>query len=220
MWYTMRLVWKLALSLAVAGTLLPTAATAAKPKTTITAAGAAAAERALIRPGDLGAGWSSGAKAPMAESLGCDTGAKLPAGVVEIGAADTPTFEQSGSGPFVSQAAFVYRTPGEALVLWRRVAGPAALSCLAKSAVSGGGQGVRLKVLGHQRLTRTVHGTRSSGYRIVVDLRTTAQEVKAYVDIVLLGRGALVSSLSFAAFSKPVPASLELATARAVASRL
>ena len=53
--------------------------------------------RALLGARDLGAGWSEGTKAPKAESLGCGAGAKLPVGVVEIGAADTPTFEQSGS---------------------------------------------------------------------------------------------------------------------------
>jgi hypothetical protein len=218
--YAMRLVWRLAAVLGVAAALVSAATAGTKPKTTITPAGTAAAQRALLPARDLGAGWTEGAKALKTESLGCGTGTKLPVGVVEIGTADSATFEQSGSGPFISQAVFVYQTPAEAFVLWQGVAGPAVLSCLAQSALSGGGQGVGLEVLQRQRLWRPAPGTRSSAYRIVVQVQTTAQKVRAYIDVVLLGRGAAVTSLSFAGFSEPMAASLELATARAAASRL
>jgi len=208
--------------LAVAAVLAPMAGAATKPKptTTITAAGTAAAQRALIGLAELGPGWSTGAKAPKAESPGCGSDAGTPAGAVEIGAAATPTFEDGSSGPFVSQAAFVYRTGVQALAVWKRVSGAAELSCLARSVASGGAKGVRFEVLERQGLSRPAPGTRSSAYRVVLKATAQAQAVSAYVDVVLLGRGATVTALSFAGYQQPVAASLELALAREVARRL
>ena len=202
--------------------LVPAAASAAKskPKTTHTTAGTAAAEHALIGTNDLGPGWVAGTASTKAESLSCGGTSAAVAGVVEIGAAASPTFRASGSGPFVSQAAFVYGSDSQAAALWEHVAGAKVLACLAKSVAGGGVKGISFTVLHHEELSRPAGGARSSAYRVVVQAKTKAQKVTAYVDMLLLGRGDAVTALSFASFTQPVDTGLELSLARVVAGRL
>jgi hypothetical protein len=207
---------------AAACLLAPAAASAAKskPKTTHTTAGTAAAERALIGTSDLGPGWVAGTAATSDESLSCGGTSSAVAGVVEIGAAASPTFRESESGPFVSQAAFVYGSDSEADALWEHVAGAKVLACLAKSVAGGGAKGISFTVLRHQELSRPTGDARSSAYRVIVQAKTKAQKVTAYVDMLLLGRGDAVTALSFASFSQPVDTALELSLARVAAGRL
>jgi hypothetical protein len=204
---------------ALAAVLVPAAAGATKPKTTHTAAGIAAAQHALLGVGDLGAGWKAGAAGGKPQALACGD-AKPVAGVVETGAAASPTFRESATGPFVSQAAFVYGTEAQAEALWRQVAGSKVLSCLAQSFVDAGVKGVSFVVLRHQLLSRPAAGAHSSAYRVVVQARAKAQKVRAYVDMVLLGRGNAVTALSFASFTQPADTALELSLARVIAGRL
>lgn len=206
---------------AIAGAVLASVAAAAtKPKTTHTAVGMAAAQHALILTVDLGAGWTAGPATAKPESLSCGKASSTTPGVVEIGSAASPTFRASASGPFVSQAAFVYGTASEATTLWRRVAGPSALACLATSVADGGAKGVRFSVVRRQPLSRSAAGIRSSAYRVIVRAVTKQQKVTAYVDMVLLRRGAALTALSFAGFSQPVATSTELSVVRLVAGRL
>lgn len=221
----MALVRKLVAVAFAGAALVPVAAaatkpTAAKPKSTHTEAGMAAAQRALIVTGDLGLGWTAGPANVKPESLGCGQTSSTVAGVVEIGSAASPTFQESASGPFVSQAAFVYGTPKQATALWQRAAGPSVLACLAESVAGGGAQGVRFSVVRRQPLARPAAGARSSAYRVIVRVVTKQQQVTAYVDMVLLGRGAALTALSFASFSQPVATGVERSAVRAAAGRL
>jgi hypothetical protein len=166
---------------------------------------------------DLGADWAAGATGGL-ERLGCsDT---VPATIVEIGTASSPTFEESSTGPFVSQAAFVYKTTAQAHRMWSMVAGPTTASCLAKSVAGAGAKGVRFEIVHRGRISRPAAGVGSYGYRVTLREVTKDQRVNAYVDLVLLERGSTLTALSFAGFAEPVPTSLELAAAHAAAARL
>jgi hypothetical protein len=215
----MRVVRRLVVAVMVASFVTPAAIASPKPKTTHTAAGSAAAQHALIASGDLGPGWTAGATPAKPDKLTCGETPSL-AGVVETGAAVSPTFRAGASGPFVSQAAFVYGTASQAAALWRHVAGPNVLACLARSVADGGAKGVRFAVLRREPLSRPAAGARSSAFRVIVQAKTKAQKVTAYVDMVLLGRGNAVTALSFASFTEPVDTTLELSLARIVARRL
>ena len=102
-----------------------------------TAAGTAAARRSLLRLADLGTGWSAGATPKKIGKLTCGSAPPTLAGVVETGSAITQTYRESSSGPFLSQATFIYGGAAEAARFWQHVSGPAALSCLAKGVAGG-----------------------------------------------------------------------------------
>jgi hypothetical protein len=204
-----------ALSLALA-----VAAVAAPPSGVHhTAAGTAAARHALIRASDLGAGWTKGATPKTVGALTCAGTARGVAGVVETGSAVSPTYRQSTSGPFLSQATYVYRSAGEASLFWQRVAGRTALACLAKNVAGGSTKDVSFHVV-HSTPLPAPAGKGSAAYRIVGNATTSLQKVKVYVDVALVLRGASISELSWSSFAAPVATSLERRVARAAAARL
>jgi hypothetical protein len=213
-----------ALLLAAAALAAPGAGAANAPakkkvKTTHTAAGMAAAARAVLGAADLGPGWTAGKAGAADASLECGSAAP-PKGIVETGKAVSPTFSESSSGPFVSQAVFVYASAPEAQQVWQQTAGKAALACLARSVAGGSSKGIRFTVLHEQTLARPAVGDRSAAYRVVARVHATAQTIPAYVDLVLVGRGDALTEISYSAFSTPVGRAVELAVAQALARRL
>jgi hypothetical protein len=200
----------------------PVAAAAAKPPVaagTHTAAGMAAARRAVLALEDLGPGWKAGTAGPATSSLGCG-GATSGPGVVETGKAVSPTFSRSAAGPFVSQAVFVYGSAAQAQQVWQQTVGKPALTCLARSVTGGSTKDVKFTILHALTLPAPGAGTRSAAYRIVASAHSKLQTVSAYVDLVLVGRGDAVTEISYSGFSQPIDRSLELSVARALATRL
>jgi len=184
-----------------------------------TVAGTAAAQRALLRAADLGAGWSKGATPKKIGKLTCGSAPPTLAGVIEIGSAITPTYRQSSSGPFFSQATYVYATKAEAALFWQHVSGRAALSCLTKGVAGGSTKDVSFRVT-HQGQLPAPAGTSSAAYRVEGQAKTTLQKVAVYVDVELVQRGNAITELSWSSFSTPVEPSLERALARTAATRL
>jgi hypothetical protein len=184
-----------------------------------TVAGGAAARRALLRASDLGSGWSKGATPKKIGKLTCGTAAPTLAGVLEIGSAITPTYRQSSSGPFLSQATYVYGSPAEAALFWQHISGPAALACLAKGVAGGSTKDVSFRVT-HQQALPAPAGKQSAAYRVVGQAKTSLQKVAVYVDVVLVQRGNAISEISWSSFSAPVAARVEQGIARTAATRL
>jgi hypothetical protein len=189
-----------------------------KQKTTHTTGGTAAAARAVLAVGDLGAGWAAGKPGAQDQDVSC--GSAPPNGVVETGKAVSPTFHQSSAGPFVSQVVFVYATAAQAKQVWQQAAGKAALSCLSQSVSSGSTKDIRFTVLHRQTLAPPAAGKRSAAYRVVASAHTTAQTIPAYIDLVLVNQGNAVTEIFYSGFSEPLGRSFEARTARAVARRL
>jgi hypothetical protein len=186
-----------------------------------TAAGTAAAQRALLLHADLGAPWTAGATPKKVGALSCDVPTEQ-AGVAEIGAAVSPTYRESAAGPFLSQSVFVYDSSAAASRFYQDFARPSALDCLSRSVTSGGGaaQGVVFTVSKRQALPAPKLGVTAAVYRVVGRAVVKEQRVAIYVDVVLLQRGSNISQLNFSSFSASVAAADELRIARAAASRL
>lgn len=183
-----------------------------------TPAGMAAARHALVARADLGAGWTAGTTPKSAGSLACTAPTSL-AGVLETGAAVSPVFRASASGPFVSGTAFVYDSAAGAARFFTRIAKPNALPCLAKSLTSGKStSGVVFTVIRRQTLPAPMAG--AAAYRVVGRATVSAQKVTVYADVVLVQRGSAIEELSFGSFSAAVPAATEARIARAAAARL
>jgi hypothetical protein len=185
-----------------------------------TPGGMTAAHRSLAARVDLGPGWKAGPTPKKPGALACRTPTSLK-GVVETGAAVSPTYSASGSGPFVSGSAFVYDTAAGAARFFAQIAKPNALPCLAQSLATGKStSGVTFTVTGRQTLAAPRVGVSAAAYRVVGRATITAQKVTVYADVILLQRGSTIAELTFASFSTPVPPTTETRIARAAASRL
>lgn len=186
-----------------------------------TASGTALAASALLRRSDFGRGWRVTAP-PLrsAPALTCPRFHPPTTGVVEVGAAASPTFSGGSSGPFVSQDAYAYATDAEEGAFWRQVARPALMRCVEASLVHGSAGGVHFKVTGARQLPLPPLGARASGYRVRGTANATNQSVDVYVDLILLGRGRTVTALSLSSFEQPVGRRFELSLARTVAGRM
>ena len=212
-----------ALLVALALVAAPAALAAHKPPTSgvhHTTAGKAAAAKALIRPGDIGEGWTAGLTPKKVGALTCGSAAKTVEGAVETGSAVSPTYRAGSTGPFVSETAYVYSTAAGAQRFFEHVASRAALACLAESVAGGSTKNVTFKVTHSQQLPAPKAGTKAAAYRVVGTAVVTAQKVRVYVDVVLLYRQNAISELSWSSFLVPVSSSLELQVARAAAARL
>lgn len=200
--------------------LLAALLVAATPGVHHTAAGTAAAHKALVRHADLGAGWTAGATPKKVGALTCAT-ATAPKGVVETGSAVSPTYQSSATGPFLSQSVYVYSTAAGAATLFARVGGQQALTCLAQSFLGADPKGQVVFTASKQQTLPAPKVTgKANAYRVVGRAIVSAQKVTVYVDVVLIQRGNAISALSFATFSAPVSTSVEARIARTVSNRL
>jgi hypothetical protein len=208
---------------AVAGLLVPVTQAATKPPAaghTHTAAGMATAHRLLLTSRDFPKSWTSTPAGKAVPALTCGSFAPSTTGVVEIGAAASPNFRAGATGPFASEAVYVYATARQARTFWRRAVGPGIAGCFSQSVTQGSTQAVRFAVKKTELLPLPRLGDRSAAYRLRATATTTGQSVTAYFDLLLIGRGAAVAAITFSGFSEPVSSELELAGARAAARRL
>lgn len=192
---------------------------AATPGVHHTPAGMAAARRALLQRSDVGAGWGIGATPKAPGSLACTSPSSLK-GVVETGAAVSPTYRATSSGPFVSSSAFVYGSSAGAAKFFTQVAKPRALTCLARSLTGKNASGVTFTIVKRQVLPAPRVPAVAAAYRVVGRAAVQAQKVTVYADVVLVQRGNAIAEVTFASFSAPLSASTEQRVARAAAGRL
>jgi len=201
--------------MALAGTAGAAVATHSTP------AGMALARHALLGRAELGRGWVLGTPAPKTvPGLTCPGFSPAMTGVVQTGAAISPTFEQSPTGPFASQTAYAYASGAEAGAVWQAIARPRLLRCVAQSLARSSGGGVHFAVTGKRLLTLPGLSVRAAGYRVTGTASVPSQTVNVYLDVLLLGGGDTVTELSISSFLRPASRGLELRLARTVAGRI
>jgi hypothetical protein len=212
--------WVVLAAAVAAVAVLLVAAAAAATVAHHTPAGMTLARHALLRRGDLGRGWTGSAAPNTVPELTCPGFSPRLQGVVESGSAITPTFQGSSSGPFVSQTAYAYATGAEEGTVWRNVARPSLLRCVAASLTQGSGNGVRFTVADKRLLSLPKLAARAAGYRVAGTASTPGQTIDVYLDVLLLGRGETVTEISISSFAQPVARAFELRLARIVARRM
>jgi hypothetical protein len=134
--------------------------------------------------------------------------------------AASPTFAAASDGPFVGQTAYRYAAVADERQVWRSVARPQLLTCLARSLVQGAGHGVRFTVVSQRERPAPRLSARAASYALRATATRGTQSADVYLDVLLLGQGTGLSELSFSSVSGPPPAGLELRLARIVAGRL
>ena len=185
-----------------------------------TAAGKALARGTLLRRSDLGRGWTSTPAPKTVPGLTCPAFSPPLSGVVQIGGAISPTYERSTTGPFASQTAYAYASASVQDTVWREVARPHLLTCVAASLVRSTGGGAHFKVESKRLVALPSLPVHAMGYRVVGTASVPNQTVNVYLDVILLGGGTTVTELSFSSFLQPTARAFELRLARIVAGRV
>lgn len=137
-----------------------------------------------------------------------------------MGRAGSPTWQQSSSGPFISETSYAYASKPQASEVWSSVVQPGLARCAAQALIAGSGGGVRFTVLSKQELGLPRLPVNATRYRVHGTATSSGQSVDVYLDMVVLGRGPAVAALSVSSFEVPVMLKLELRLARAAAGRL
>jgi hypothetical protein len=198
---------KLVLLVAVCGGILAASAAAAGPTVKHTARGNAAAKASLITLADLGSGWKAATNTgSIGLQLNCSGYAPSGKGIVETGSASSPDFTGGAGGPFILQVTSVYA---------KRGVRPGLVRCASQTLETITAKGIQVKILSQGALPVTPVGSLTAGYRVVADLYSakTKKTLKTYFDVVLVGRGKMLSEITISTFGSAVPAKVEYALA-------
>lgn len=140
--------------------------------------GNAVARATLIRRAALGRGWTEAASAQQKPPpLTCPAFNPSISGVVEVGAAASPTYQQTSSGPFVSESGYVYRSASEQATVWGAVVHRKLVRCVAESLVNGSGSGVHFTVRHEGLVSLLALASAAEAYRVSGTASTSGQSV-------------------------------------------
>jgi hypothetical protein len=205
----------------VVGGVLASGGMAGPPKRAYTPAGKALAASIALKRSDLPAGWK-------ADTSGSSGGGEVAcpgfdpdqSDLTSIGRAST--FFKSGDGlATVSSVVGVFRTPAEAQSSWKRVVSPAAVACLARQFERGAtSRTAKTTVVSTGKLARSLAAPRAAAYRIVADVVTNGQRVKAYVDLFFQGAGQADTLTMVTSVVYPPAVAFETRLTSALAGRL
>jgi hypothetical protein len=189
------------------------AAAAAGPAARHTSSGTAAARASLITKSDLGKGWSAASAATAGLQVSCVGHRPSGKGIVEIGAASSPTYSGSKVGPFIVQLTSVYATKAQASAYWRRAITSGLIACTKQSlqALTAKGIKVRVDAAGGLGITKVTPMT--AAYRVVASLTSPARRnLKAYTDWIFVAQGRSVTEIMVSSFQR-LPVRYEYALA-------
>jgi hypothetical protein len=196
--------------------LLAIVLVAGTPVAQHTSAGTKAARAALLTAADFGRGWTSASSGQRGVVLSCRGHSPSAKGIVETGAAASPAFSGTQTGPFVQQNASVYATAAQASTWWRRAVTPSLSTCAAGDLAALAAKGVKVTLTSAGKLPITTSATHTAAFRIVA----TANGKKLFLDVIVLGAGSTITDVTISSFITPVPAKTEQALASLVARKL
>jgi hypothetical protein len=197
--------------------LLAAGATAA-PIKRHTSADTSAAQASLLKSTDFTKGWTGTASTQNGVALSCNGHSVTGAGIVETGAAASPDFSAGQTGPFVSQNTSVYATPAQASTYWRRAVTPGLVTCAAQTLEALRSRGITVTITSQGKRSLSTTLAHTAAYRVVA--KVGKNKLTYYLDVVILGKGKTVTSLTIISIQAPTPVKVEAAFASLIASRL
>jgi len=195
-------------------------AAAAPPKDAFTPAGKALAKSVTLRLSDLPAGWKTSASGNSTGDVTCATFKPDQSDLTRIGHAES-NFASADSLGAVGSTVGVFSSAAQAQTAWSRLVRPQLVGCLAslfKQGISANSGTATIRSTG--RLTVPMAAPRKAAYRIVSDVVTGGQSVRAWVDVLLQGRGSADTVILVTSVSSPPSAAVERKLAAAIAGRL
>jgi hypothetical protein len=199
------------------------AASAAAPKSPRlpgTAAGRALVQHALISRSSLGAGFSESPAPHSLPDLTCPAFHPGLPGVIKTGTAISPTFSGGGGGPFISQSAYAFATAAQQAEVWHKVIARGLLGCVRASLEAGSTRRVTLRATKADLMSAPPVTRQVAGYRVRGTASTTGQLLDVYLDMLVVGRGPVITTISITSFSDPASSAFEAKLARAALRRL
>jgi len=196
--------------------LLATAAPAAKHNAVDTTK----ARASVLAVKDLGKGWTGQASPQSGVTFSCPGFRPSGAGVVETGAAASPTFSYSQTGPFVLQKASVYATDGQASTYWRRAVTPKLLTCAVQTLQAVSARGVKVKIMKQTTYPLKTGITHTLAFRVAGSLTSNGNTVTNYLDVIVLGSGRTITAITISSFRSAPPKDFELILAHEVAQKI
>lgn len=209
----------------VAALLAPAVAGAAdgEPKKALTKKDQAAARSVVIKRGDLGQGFTAVAR-KKDEGLpkGARCGPLDESDLTVTGDAASPDFRLAEQTAFVTvgSTAQVYRTLREANASWGRGTTAQTATCLSDIVRLSASPGQKITVVSATRVRFPSVSPKTTAYRLVLTISIGAQEVRAYVDAVVLQHGRIQAGILFTSLGSPVGQAQRVALASVVAARM
>jgi hypothetical protein len=214
----------LRMKLALAGTLalaVTAAAAAAGPAVQHTTAGTAAANASLLTKTDLGNHWTDTATKGAGIEVACTGHVPSGKGIVETGAAASPSFSGGSTGPFIVQETSVYKTSGQASTYWKRAVNAGVVACMRQALQTITAKGIKLNIDSQGPLQVQQVSPQTAGYRVVATLSSkTNKGLKAYMDWIFVGKGNELTEIEISDFTQAVPAKYEYALALIAYNRM
>jgi hypothetical protein len=182
-----------------------------------TTADTATAQASLVKVSDLGMGWTGKASAQRGVVLSCSGHSVSGAGIVETGAASSPTFSHV-PGTFVSQNTSVYASTSQANAYWRRAVTPALVTCAAQTLEALRSRGITVSITSRGKLAVSTPLAHAAAYRVVATVGKN--KLTYYLDAIVLGSGRAITSLAIITIEAPTSMKVENALTGLVVSRL
>jgi hypothetical protein len=188
------------------------AALAAKgePQKKLTKAGQARALAASLHRADFPpTGWKQQPKAPKQKnesSPRCSFYNPDQSALIEIGHYDSPDFDQADKSS-ISSSTGVFQSVAMGKTAYAHVAKPALAKCLAELFKKGTGA-TKTTIFSAGPLKFASYGDQSVAYRIVASVKTPAP-VRAYLDVILVNKGAVDIGFLGLGIQNPLSTALE-----------
>jgi hypothetical protein len=194
-----------------------------EPKKALTKKDQATAQTVVVKRGDLGQGFTAVARN---KDDGVPKGARCgpldESDLTVTGDAASPDFRLAQQAVFVTvgSTAQVYRTLREANASWSRGTTRQTTTCLADIVRLSAAPGQKITVLSATRVRFPSLSPKTTAYRLVLTVTIGAQQVRAYVDAVVLQHGRIQAGVLFTSLGRPVEQAQRVALAAVVAARM
>ncbi len=163
----------------------------------LTAAGQAAAKKAVLKRSDLDSNWRGGAKkADLSNNPPCKSYNPKQSDLTVIGAARS-AWQDTAVGGSVEHDVQLLKTPHMVQLDWQRtVASPKVMPCLRAALAKSAGKTGKLVSLTKMRFPQVAPYTHA--LRAVLDARSGGQTIRIIVDVIAFGRGHTEQTLTVA----------------------
>jgi hypothetical protein len=137
--------------------------------------------------------------------------------LVEIGHYDSPDYDQA-DGSSISSSTGVFKSVAMAKTAYARVAKPAIAKCLAELFKKGAGA-TKTTIFASAPVKFQSYGDRSAAYRIVASVKMPSARIRAYLDVIVVNKGATDIAFLGLGIQHPLSTALEQSLVGKVTAR-
>jgi hypothetical protein len=180
------------------------------------------ASSALLKVGDLSAGWSATSSPSNPNSPTCDAVlAPRESNLVQTGRAVSRIFTGRGGSDAVGQSVQLFATQAQASAAWKQTVTKKLIICMEQELENSSTMSSPVSVTSWSRLALPHSASRFAGYRVLATGKTSKNKtITLSFDLLLLARARTVTTVSLTSIGAPIKAALERQLAHALSQRL